>query len=503
MDQVSALSPLVRELSSPSTLATSAEEARALPLEARAPFRSRAEAGPLAFDATLEGSLPRWLDGDLVRTAPAVFSRKSATTGRTFSAQHWFDALGMLYGFKVDGERGQVRFRQRLMETEVEKEARAGAMPIASFGSPIERGFWRRVFQPIPKVTDNTNVNVVALGDQRVALTESPYQWAIDPETLAVQERVAYADRLGDLAMTAHPHFDFREKKVVNVASEIGPSNALVVMTHGPEERTRQLVGKVKVARLPYMHGFGITPKHAVLIAHPFDVNPLAMLWSNKGFIDHFRWRPEAGTQLHLLDRSTGAVRTHLAPAGFVFHVVNAFEDGERTVLDVALYRDASVIDALRRPNLEASGLPALAPSIVRYTMTPGMEHAAVEVLLEDGFEFPSVSYRKKNGARHDVSWGARVERGGGSTVVRLDARGNVATHREEGMTYGEPVFVAKPGTSEEDAGVLLTVGAHATEDRSTLLVLDAHTLEVLARASVPLPIPLGFHGSFFRTERA
>lgn len=465
-------------------------------LETRAPFRSRAEDGPLAMSATLEGELPAWLDGDLVRTAPAVFERAGSTS--RFSAAHWFDALGLLYAFRI--QRGAVHFRQRLMETEVERAARDGSMPTASFGSPIVRGFWRRLFSPIPQVTDNTNVNLVPLGDQLVALTEGPHQWQIDRESLAVTERVAYDDRHGSLAMIAHPHFDFQRGQVVNVATEIGPQHALVVYEHAPNERARRIVGKVKVKRLPYVHAFGLTPKHAVLIGHPFDINGLSMLWSNRGFIDHFRYRPEQGTTLWLMDRATGAVRTHVAPAGFVFHVVNAFEDGEKTVLDVALHPDASVVESFRTEHMERHGLSPLAPSIVRYTMTPGREHADVQVLLAHGFEFPTVSYRKRNGQRHQLAWGARIEGSGASEVLRLDANGEVRRYVDPEFTFGEPIFVAQPGTSDEGAGVLLAVGSHRTEERSQLAVIDADSMTLLARAEIPLPVPLGFHGSFVRS---
>jgi carotenoid cleavage dioxygenase-like enzyme len=466
----------------------------ALPLAARAPFRSRAEDGPIALEAEVRGTLPAWLAGDLVRTAPAVFDRVGPE-GRVFRAEHWFDALGILFGFRI--EEGKVRFRQRLMETEVEAASRTGDMPTASFGSPIVRSFWRRMFSPIPRVTDNTNVNVLPLGDDRVALTESRHQWAFDPETLAVTKRVSYDDALGGIAMTAHAHFDFARGRVVNVATEIGSSSALVVYEHAPNERTRHVVGRVRVGRIPYVHGFGLTPKHAVLVGHPFDVNPLTMLWSNRAFIDHFRYRSELGTKLWLVDRATGSVRTHHAPSGFVFHVLNAFEDAERTVLDVALYPDPSVIDAQRRGSLEKNGFTGLAPSIVRYTMTPGREHAEVQTLLAEGFEFPSVNYRRKNGMRHSFSWGTRIE-GTQSTIVKLDAGGGTRVHRDADFLFGEPVFVAEPRSAREDRGVLLVVGAHARDDRSELRVLDARTLDVIAHVEVPLPIPLGFHGSFF-----
>ena len=99
------------------------------------------------MDAKLTGTLPEWLAGDLLRTCPAVFQAGA------WRARHWFDALGMLYQFRLDG--GAVSFRQRLMSTEMAKAAQQGKTPRASFASPIDRGFLARVLSPVPAITDN------------------------------------------------------------------------------------------------------------------------------------------------------------------------------------------------------------------------------------------------------------------------------------------------------------------------------------------------------------
>ena len=59
------------------------------------------------------------------------------------------------------------------------------------------------------------------------------------------------------------------------------------------------------------------------------------------------------------------------------------------------------------------------------------------------------------------------------------------------------PVFVAAPDARDEDEGVLLSVVLDARRETSFLLVLDAGSLEELARVEVPHPIPFGFHGLF------
>ena len=52
-----------------------------------------------------------------------------------------------------------------------------------------------------------------------------------------------------------------------------------------------------------------------------------------------------------------------------------------------------------------------------------------------------------------------------------------------------------EPGVEDEDGGVILSVVLDAVAERSFLLVLDARTMEELARAEAPHHIPFGFHG--------
>lgn len=473
-----------------------AAQASAGALERRAPFR-RAPDSPLDLAATLDGSLPSWLAGDLLRTSPAVFQ-----SGR-WQARHWFDALGMLYRFRVQGGAGgSVSYRQRLMATEASREVAAGTVRQASFGTPSDRGLLGRLLSPVPKPTDNTNVNVVALGAERVALTESPHQWVLDPESLALSRRVEYSDAEGSMNMIAHPHFDFEQGRVVSLGVRIGQKTQIVLYEHAASSRERRVLGRIPVKRLPYVHAFGLTPRHAVVIGHPFDVNPLSFIGSQRGFIDHFAWRPEQGTRLWLVDRQTGKVRTHSAPPGFVFHVVNAFEDGERTCIDVAAYPDASIVDRLRTTALAEHGFPSVAPPLVRWSMRPSVDAATHEVLWADGLELPSVSYRQHNGQRYRVAFGTRILGEGAElrgSLVRLDLEAGERRFERPGFVFGEPVFVAEPGATDESRGVVLGVGSHVSEPRSALVVLDGDSFDVRAWAEVPLPIPLGFHGSFFR----
>ena len=65
------------------------------------------------------------------------------------------------------------------------------------------------------------------------------------------------------------------------------------------------------------------------------------------------------------------------------------------------------------------------------------------------------------------------------------------------------PVFVPRPGATEEDDGVVLSVVLDATAEppETFLLVLDARSFTELARATTPHPVPFGLHGAFVGGE--
>jgi carotenoid cleavage dioxygenase-like enzyme len=465
-------------------------------LESATPFRS-SKASPTPFATKLSGQLPDWLRGQVVRTCPAVFQ----TAG--WRAEHWFDGLGMLYAFRIDD--AGVTFQSRMLECETAREAARGKTRLGSFGTPLVRNLWQRIFEPLPRITDNTNVNIVKMGDDLVAMTENDRQLIIDEGTLRTRGAVKYgADGLQAAIMTAHPHYDFERGRVVNVATKLGPSSSVSVYEHGPRERKRKVVGSWRTSAVPYVHSFGLTPAHAVLIAHPLTVKASAMLWSNKGFIDHFGWHPEQGTRLIVIDRATGAMREHVTDPFFVFHTVNCFERDGATVLDLLAYKSADIVSALRIERLN-DHLPELRPDLLRITMKPGQERANSETLSDSGFEFPSTNYRRVNGRDYRFAFGATVvprQSGYDSRVVKVDVTNGTTQSYATGIdVFGEPIFVANPNGNAEDDGVLVAVGSREGADVATLAVIDAKTMELLASAEVASAIPLGFHGSFLRQK--
>ena len=482
-----------REVASHGLTERSVSEARSESAAMPAPFswtqRERTE-----LPVRIVGSVPAWLSGDLVRTAPAVFEQGS------WRAQHYFDALGLIYGFSFgDG----VRFKQQKLASRFASEIDRGSAATGSFGTDMKRGFFKRALQPIPHVTDNANVNVIPWQGQWLAMTETPHQHVIDGKDLRSRGVFVYDDELpSSMSMSAHPHFDFERKALVNVGTLIGAKNELCVYRQAAGSTTRVVEGKLAFKQLPYLHDFGLTPRHALIIDHPLTVHPLKLLFSNRGFNSCMRWNAERGTRLWKLSRETGKWTSYETESLFCFHTVNAFDDGDDVVFDFLAYDDASIVEKLKLGPLLERGHTSIKARYVRARLSPGKQHADLQLLSEQRFEFPNIAYRQQHGHRYDVAWGVAInpEQQGASEseIVRVDLQGDtVQRFGDSGVLYGEPVFVPRPGAARSEDGVLLSLGSHLQEERATLAVLDASTLEPLARCHVELSLPLGFHGSF------
>ena len=450
-------------------------------IEAVAPYRRpREDAG--SYPARWQGERPGWLRGAAVRTCPAVFRLPG------WQSAHLFDGLGAAFAWRVQDE---PRLDWRLLDCEASRDARRGRSRLATFGTRMRRPWWQRLFQPVPRISDNVNVNIQPFAGALVAMTEAPKQARIDPQTLAVRDWLRYDDELGAVSMTAHPLLDREAGAVVNVAQSFRARSECILYQHGVNELRRRVLARWSAREMPYLHSFGLTPRRAVLVDHPLRVRPRSMLWSERPYIEHFRWQPERGTRLILLERGGGEPRVAETDACFVFHVANAYEEGEAMVLDVLAYPHPGIVAELRVENL--ANAPTVKPDYVRLRIAAS-GRVTRERLGDARFDFPAVHPRVA-GRAHRYCWGADPWC---STLHKLDTRaGTAQALRLDGWMPGEPLFVAQPGAAAEDAGVLLAVGSHVKRKAAALFVVDASSMQVLATAEAPVDLPLGFHGTF------
>lgn len=461
----------------------------------------------------VEGRLPSWLGGALLRNGPARFD-----LGR-HEVAHWFDGLAMLHRFGF--AQGTVRYTNRFLRTRAFAAAdTTGRLGYREFASdPCGTLFSRLRSLFAPESSDNASVSVARLGAHVVALTECALPVAFDPRTLATLGAVPWSAEVtrGAALRTAHPHEEPPPDDAprpdiappatggayVNQVTRFGARCRYEVVRTDAASGRHDVLARIPVRRPAYMHSFGITRRRAILSHFPFTVEPLAIALSGRPFIESFAWRPAEGTAWHVVDRATGAVTTCRGEACFAFHHVNAFDDGDEVVCDVIAYDDPSVIETLRLARLRAPAPVVPGGTLRRLRLVPPRRGAREGTVREEWrvplpVEMPRLDHDRANGRPYRLAFACVASAPGAllDGIARIDvAGGDVRTWHEDGCYAGEPVFVPRPGGRDEGDGVLLSVVLDGRRGRSLLLVLDARTLGEVARAEAPHAIPAGFHG--------
>ncbi|WP_293311757.1 carotenoid oxygenase family protein, partial [Mycolicibacterium sp.] len=166
----------------------------------------------------------------------------------------------------------------------------------------------------------------------------------------------------------------------------------------------------------------------------------------------------------------------------YVFHPMNAYDDGDGIVLDVARHPKMVGSDRLGPDE----GLPTLDRWVI------DLAHGKVrESRIDDrGQEFPRVDERLV-GKRHRYGYapGFGNESNGTDRLHKHDFVGNGSATRSfgAGKQLGEFVFHPRSADAAEDDGVLMGYIYDAVTDHSELAILDAQTLQDrLCRQAIP-----------------
>ena len=176
----------------------------------------------------------------------------------------------------------------------------------------------------------------------------------------------------------------------------------------------------------------------------------------------------------------------------YVFHPLNAYDDGDSIVLDVV--RHPKMFDR------ELHGPDEGGPTLDRWTVDLSAGKVLEERLDDRGQEFPRVDERLV-GRRHRYGYSMAAD-GGADPAGSLFKHDFQTGSRQErafgaGRQPGEFVFVPCHEDAAEDDGVLMGFVFDPATQRSDLTLLDAGTLETVAAIHLPDRVPNGFHGNW------
>ncbi len=436
----------------------------------------------------IEGDLPDWLRGTLLRTGPATFEAPSRVI------EHWFMGLAMLVRLRLGDEAGFATVGAKHLKS-LSRERAMRPNPFPRLRRLAER---IRPFVAPPRIVDDGCVNVARFGDAMVAMTETTARARFDPTTLEALGLFRHRDRLEGHLTTAHPLWDAKRGCHFNYFTFFGPRVSHVAYRMDAGGR-RHILRELPTGRPSYMHAFGATPSHMILVEYPLFVNPLKLRFLAQDFFDAMSWDPSAGTRIRAIHKDSGAVSTwHLDEPFFAFHPIDGRETGSALELDLITYPDSDAMMELSLDRLRSNDPPNAIGEVRRIRLPQG-GRATIEALDAPGLELPRIDPRRVGDSR--VVYGVTNDQRGTFVdgLVKADRESGAAAHWSATDCFpGEPIFVPDPGRSAEDEGVVISLVLDGARERSFFLVLDAKSFTERARVELPLFIPQGFHGQFY-----
>ena len=451
-----------------------------------------------APDLEVIGEIPGDLTGVYLRNGP---NPRFAPGGR----YHWFDGDGMVHAMSFSN--GRARYRNRWVRTRAFTREEAAGRPL-----------WSGVMEPpaanpvgtargLP-FKDSANTDLTYF-DGRVLAT-----WylcgeptALDPLSL---ETLGAETFLGTLTgdMMAHPKldehtgelmwFDYGAREPLLRYGVVGSAGAV------DHEVTIELPGP----RLP--HDMAITENYSILMDLPLVADPVAA---------------RKGRHKIVFDRSTPArfgviprrgraedIRWFEAEPCYIYHVVNAWEDGETIVLDVCRVTRPEPAPTRPGPLGKLLGYLRLDARLHRYTFDLATGRCTETQLDDANTEFPSIDTRRTGRAAR-YAWTTHIA--DAETVLfdgllRYDrVTGQRQEHRFGPGRYGSeapfaPRDGAAPGPEGEADGYLVSFVTDEREGRSEVQILDAADLGAgpVGRVLLPTRVPLGFHATWVRPDQ-
>ncbi len=430
---------------------------------------TRGALAPVAEEVTIDrldvdGEIPPGLTGMLVRNGPNPLDG----TFRGDDMLSWWVGSAMLHGLTfVDGS--AVAYRNRWVRTlrwEHHRHPERG--PTAD--------------------TQNPNVNVVHHAERLLALGEGSMPFEMSAELATVGP--FGADVLPG-GMTAHPKIDPTTGELFYFRADWQEPHLRYGVLDSAGRSTHQQ--EIAVSSAAMMHDFAITETRSIML----DLNvgyDFSMLAA--GAAIPLRWLDERPSRLGVMPRSGGEVTWYDIEPCFIQHVVNAFDDGHRVVLDAVRYSHF-----LRFDPVSGGYEPNPLGVLWRYEIDTRTGRVGERQLFDQAVEMPRIDERK-TGRRHrrtyTVEQPTDTEMRG---VLAIDVSSGEVERFEvpPGDQNSEPVFVPRNDGAAGDDGWLLACVYRAETNTSDVVILDTDDLAAGAVASVRLPvvIPAGFHGSW------
>jgi len=437
------------------------------------------------------GTLPAEMDGMFVRNGPNP-------QFPPIKYYHWFEGDGMLHGVRIQG--GRASYRNRYIRTAGWKEEReAGKAVHGSFLDPLD--LWRtlrRILAGKPLYKRTANTAVIWHAGRLLALMERAEPYEIEVPSLDTVGPYTYGGGLQH-PFTAHPKVD----PVTGELLFFGYAMSKPYVQYGVVNAQGHIVRitPIDIPRPIMMHDFAVTARYTLFMDLPMTFSIWRMLRGGP----MLQFEPQLGARVGILPRyGTGQdMKWFEVSPCYIFHTLNAYEDGEEVVLLACRYQGFPAAFFMppgeQRAGADESAKES-APLMYRWRFNLNTGTTKEKALDDVPTEFPRIN-EGLVGSPTRYGYTAGFVKSESGELLKYDyAQGSTERHNHgQGRFGGEGVFVPRQNAREEDDGWLVTYVYDAAENRSELVVIEAQDFRAppLARVRIPGRVPYGFHGAW------
>ena len=420
-------------------------------------------------DLRVTGTIPTELTGRYLRNGPNP-------AGPVNEAKyHWFSGHGMVHGIRLRDGRAEW-YRNRWVRTKGVCDIIGGTPPPSDW--------------PADHPSFPANTNVIGHAGRTYAIVEGgspPIEMSYELDTV----RVSSLGGTLPMAFSAHPKRDPKSGELHVMTYYWGWGNQVQYLLVGTDGRVRKHVD-IPLPGGPMLHDMAITEKYALVFDLPCVFNLDAAM---KGASLPYYWDHDYEARIGFmpLDGGADAIKWVTIDPCYVFHPMNAYDDGDEVVLDAA--RHPKMFDRERRGPSEGD------PVLTRWRLNPSTGAAREETVNDRPQEFPRIN-ESLIGRSYRYGYSAGVGTGfAQDTLMKTDLTTFAVQARADQPRYGygEPVFVARDGSVAEDDGWVMALRHDTQNDTSDLAIFDARAItdDPVAVVHLPVRVPNGFHGNW------
>jgi carotenoid cleavage dioxygenase-like enzyme len=449
-------------------------------------------------DCETTGSIPKGLDGALYRMH-LDWLYPPANLDETILA-----ADGYISAFRLKD--GRAHYKGRYVQTErYRRQMEAGRQLYGYYRNPYtDDPSVRNIAHPGARTTANTTP--VILAGKLYATKEDGLPYEIDPVTLTTKGQQSFGAQWDSETFTAHPKVDPLTGETFAYGYEakgLCSRDVFVCCFDRHGRITRQW--RFQAPHTSMLHDMWLTQEHLVI---PGGGTVTDVDWLKAGKM-HWGWDSTRPSWHAVIRRNGGDedIRFFFGPERSIVHTANARTEGNRIVLEGPAangntwpwFKDihgapyAQSTNTFRRLTLDLGSKNNVTEEVLFDTAITSFTRID-ERFLTLPYRYSYVQYADK---RFDS--GGRLGRTDGNCVARLDLHTNTLTPFFPGPARAlhEPVFIPASDTSPEGEGYLLAAGDNLDQSTTELYLIEAMSMQELARVTLPFRSTPQVHGTW------